>query len=156
MKKQILSKVFGILGIEPVMEPFEKRILYQKIVYLLQSSLSLGYGFTWYVRGPYSPHLTRVLFDINPETYSDSQNINFKNHEKIEQLLEDFKNKLGDKLEDPIFLEVLASLHYLNKERESDLPFLKHRLLSLKPNLKEIDGIDDVIQGAYDKLPEFN
>jgi len=138
------------------MDPFENRILYQKIVYLLQSSLSLGYGFTWYVRGPYSPHLTRVLFDIDPDTYSESQDLNFNNHEKIEHLLIEFKEKLGDKLKDPEYLEVLASLHYLNKERASELPDLEERLLSLKPNLSEIDGIKGIIKDAYEKLLEFN
>lgn len=155
--KEILSKVFGILDTgEPDMDPFENRILYQKIVYLLQSSLSLGYGFTWYVRGPYSPQLTRTLYDIDHDSYLESQSIVFNDHDKIEGILIEFKNKLGDNLKNPLFLEVLASLHYLNKERASDLESLKGRLLSLKPNLESVDGIDDIIQEAYTKLSKFN
>lgn len=45
-----------------------KRILLQKKVYLAQDlGLPLGYGYSWYVHGPYSTDLTAVVYQIVPE-----------------------------------------------------------------------------------------
>ena len=44
------------------------RILLQKKIYLAQDiGLSLGYGYSWYIHGPYSTDLTTVAYQIIPE-----------------------------------------------------------------------------------------
>jgi len=65
--EKILSKILNLLGFESIdMGSFDNRLKYQKLIYLVQNSgLSLGYGYNWYVRGPYSPSLTQDLFEIN-------------------------------------------------------------------------------------------
>jgi len=47
------------------MSTFEGRLKLQKTVYLLQSfGVYLGYGFTWYMRGPYLTRLTKDGFAL--------------------------------------------------------------------------------------------
>ena len=66
-ESEILSRVFNILDVgRPDMSTFSSRLKYQRIVYLLQSltELSLGYGYIWYVKGPYSPELAQALYKL--------------------------------------------------------------------------------------------
>ena len=50
------------------LETIQDRILLQKKVYLFQDlGVSLGYGYSWYVHGPYSPDLATVAYQIIPE-----------------------------------------------------------------------------------------
>ena len=47
------------------LELFEDRLALQKVTYLLQEAgVVLGYDFTWYVRGPYSPSLTKDAYQL--------------------------------------------------------------------------------------------
>ncbi len=160
-QKEVLCKVFDVLGLgKPNMSEFDTRIQYQKIIYLLQSSgISLGYGFNWYVKGPYSSPLAHVLYEIDDATYQQNKNLVFNDHERIIKELNDFRNKLGDDINKVNYLEVLASLHYINKANFSGkgrFPDLKRRLLEAKPVLNEIDNIESLIKKAYDHLSEFN
>ncbi|MBE6776027.1 MAG: hypothetical protein E7543_07555 [Ruminococcaceae bacterium] len=50
------------------LESINNRILLQKKVYLAQDiGLPLGYGYSWYIHGPYSTDLTAVAYQIIPE-----------------------------------------------------------------------------------------
>ena len=158
--KAVLSKVLE-LG-KPDMSTFDNRLQLQKIIYLLQSSgMSLGYGYNWYVKGPYSSPLAYDLFGIEKSTeiYEKNEGIKFKDHEHIVHKLKSFRDFLGDDINDVKYLEVLASLHYINeatfscKDDESEL---KHRLLEAKPSLKNVTNIDDIISKAYTNLSKFD
>ena len=161
-KEEILSKVLNIIRIgKPDMKDFSNRIKYQKIIYLLQASgVSLGYGFNWYIRGPYSSPLAHVLFNIiEDDTYENSKTLTFNDNAKIVSSLDAFTKKLGENINDVYYLEVLASLHYINKLTFSgtgNFSDLKRKLFDVKPNLMQIDNINDLIQRAYDDLPNYN
>ena len=50
------------------LETINDRILLQKKIYLAQNiGLPLGYGYSWYIHGPYSPDLTVVAYQVIPE-----------------------------------------------------------------------------------------
>lgn len=50
------------------LKTIENRILLQKKIYLAQKKgLPLGYGYSWYIHGPYSPDLTAVAYQVIPE-----------------------------------------------------------------------------------------
>lgn len=50
------------------LETISERILLQKKIYLAQDiGLPLGYGYSWYIHGPYSTDLTAVAFQVIPE-----------------------------------------------------------------------------------------
>lgn len=160
-KRGILSKILNLLNIGmPDMSEFDNRLKYQKIIYLLQASdLSLGYGFNWYIKGPYSSPLAHDLFEIDESFFEISSLIEFNNHEQILIKIEDFKKKLGNDIENVDYLEVLASLHYINKATffgKGSVDNLKNRLLNIKPNLNKIEGIDNLIDKAYTNLSYFS
>lgn len=55
---------FKIMNFIPSIESFEDRIIVQKTVFLLQlKELDFGYtDYNLFLRGPYSPHLTKDMF----------------------------------------------------------------------------------------------
>lgn len=56
------------MGLEFNLATFSNRLILQKAVYLAQAAgVDLGYSFNWYLRGPYSPGLTRDAFEILSE-----------------------------------------------------------------------------------------
>lgn len=159
-KEEILSKVLDILGVgKPDMDAdFSNRIKYQKIIYLLQASgTSLGYGFNWYIRGPYSSPLAHALFNIDDTTYKNSKEIKFNDNDEVVSSLKSFTEKLGDNINDVDYLEVLASLHYIKKAtNKDDFSYLKKKLLEAKPNLAQIDNISNLVEMAYKDLSGYN
>jgi uncharacterized protein YwgA len=53
------------LGLPARLSSFDDRLILQKAVYLAQAAgVELGYFFHWYLRGPYSPSLTRDAFTM--------------------------------------------------------------------------------------------
>lgn len=61
------------------LETIDDRILLQKKVYLAQDiGLPLGYGYSWYIHGPYSPDLTAVAYQIIPEGKTAIENHSLK------------------------------------------------------------------------------
>lgn len=56
------------LGLPARLNYFDDRLILQKAVYLAQAAgVELGYFFHWYLRGPYSPALTRDAFAMASE-----------------------------------------------------------------------------------------
>lgn len=56
------------LGLPARLSSFDDRLILQKAVYLAQAAgVDLGYFFHWYLRGPYSPSLTRDAFAMASE-----------------------------------------------------------------------------------------
>ncbi|SDG20699.1 hypothetical protein SAMN04488589_2411 [Methanolobus vulcani] len=157
--EKILSKVLDIIGLgKPDMSDFDNRLQYQKVIYLLQASgLSLGYGYNWYLKGPYSSPLAHTLFAIDDNTFESSKGLVFKNNEVIEEKLEAFKKKLGEDIKDVNYLEILASLHYINKANfagNGKGKELTEKLFQVKPYLKEADPI--LIEKALNNLKDYN
>lgn len=161
--ERVLCKVFDTLGVgKPDMSEFNNRLKYQKIVYLLQSltGLSLGYGFNWYLKGPYSSPLAHTLYFIqdDPTVYKQSKDITFKQNKEVMSKLEEFKEKLGASINDPLYLEILASLHYIdmaNFSGNGNLEKLEDKLLDVKPNLNT-DETKKIIEKAYKDLRNYN
>ena len=61
------------------LESINDRILFQKKVYLAQDiGLPLGYGYSWYIHGPYSTDLTAVAYQIIPEGDTAIENHSLK------------------------------------------------------------------------------
>jgi uncharacterized protein YwgA len=159
--KMILSKCFNLLGLpRPDMKDFDERLRLQKTVYLLWANgISLGYGFNWYVRGPYSPQLASDGYALSDELFEESKNITLNNEESIIESLNKFKEILGDKIDDSLYLEILASLHYIKKvafRDRDDFEGISNWLKKHKPYLKNNEGIDQMISSAYEQLKYFN
>lgn len=160
-EEKILCKILDLLGFDGIdMTDFDNRLKYQKLMFLVQNyGLSLGYGYNWYVRGPYSPSLTQNLFKIqnNSQIFKSGKTLTLQNEEAIVKRIRDIRTLLGKDIEDPIFLEVLASLVYLKKSSiRKDCSSLQERLLMLKPRLRQTTGIDNMLGKACKMLPVFD
>jgi uncharacterized protein YwgA len=65
-RKQIgLKLTLDALGVPLRLDSFDDRMALQKTIYLCQQAgVHLGYRYNWYLRGPYSPDLTRDAFAL--------------------------------------------------------------------------------------------
>jgi uncharacterized protein YwgA len=161
--EQILCKVLNIIGYNEInIDELEDRLRIQKLVYLIQSyGLSLCYGYIWYVRGPYSPELTQTVYGIgeNPHIFSKVEDVKLKDNNEIENRLASFMSIIGDKLHDNQYLEILSSMHYINKVMHNGKGSKKRvefNLYKAKPSLRMLRDIDIIVSDAYDKLKYFN
>ncbi|MEI6796783.1 MAG: hypothetical protein WCK39_07945 [Methanomassiliicoccales archaeon] len=92
---------------------FEDKLLIQKIVYLLSlQGLELGYPYGLYFRGPYSPALTRDIYDHGQELrYLESEYaLSVPEVQKIEEFMDIMELR-------PAQLEVAATYAYFAYER---------------------------------------
>jgi uncharacterized protein YwgA len=103
------------LGIPLTLDSFRARLVVQKSVYLAQvAGLQLGYPFHWYLRGPYSPSLTRDVFGISSEL---SQGVDDSKGSTLDansiKRLNGLKDWFAEVAPDPSRMELLASVHFL-------------------------------------------
>ena len=161
-RDKVVGKVFRELGIgRPNMNEFRDRMRYQQIVYLLQNSgLSLGYGFKWYMNNPYCSELSGVLYAIfkNMRTYDRSVNITFRKHKQVMQILKEFKEKLGDSINDYHYLDALACMHYINMSRfggKGTFDEVRDLYFDIKPSFGHIPHKAELLQRAYDDLKNY-
>ncbi|MDR4490237.1 MAG: hypothetical protein R2685_04970 [Candidatus Nitrosocosmicus sp.] len=109
----VLGGLLKRIGNYDGMNNFENRLILQKTVYLLQSfDLYIGYRFSWYIHGPYCTELTKDGYSLS-EMEDDIQSVKFtdsNNEEKFYKFLE----FIGDKKTNAQWLEIIASIHFLN------------------------------------------
>jgi len=99
------------LGFKPNMQDFSERKKVQKLIYLIQevAGIPMGFDFNWYHHGPYSPGLTKVLFELDEGKAPTNET---PSKIEIEQL-KALKEFLREDLQSADNLELLGSLHYL-------------------------------------------
>lgn len=120
---RVLEPVLQELGISSEIASVNDRKRIQKAIYLAQlPGVDMGYRFGWYRMGPYSPSLTRDYYAIdearrlgafelgNAELRDDIVN----RLDKIKGLLS-VPPDLADQLGDADWLELVASLDYLQR-----------------------------------------
>lgn len=118
-RQQIGMKLaLDALGIPLKLSTFNDRLILQKAIYLAQAGgIHLGYSYRWYLRGPYSPGLTRDAFSAAGE-------IDREEDESAGWTLDAGSQGRAKRLRDLIGgeaprrkrserLELLASVHYL-------------------------------------------
>lgn len=112
-KHNILFTWLKYLDIEPVMDTFHDRKRMQKLVFLIQEfGVDQEFYYNWYLQGPYSPQLTRTIYDvleigIKPKIIDINEN--------TKSMLDKFEKAIGDDYKSVDALELLASLQYLRK-----------------------------------------
>lgn len=93
---------------------FNARMILQKTVYLLQSfGLYLGYPYSWYLRGPYSPNLAKDAYLVANDY--DRESLTCFEDREDEKRFGDFLRFLGNKKNDHFWMEAVASVHFLAK-----------------------------------------
>lgn len=113
--KLILDEI-GLGNLE--ISDFSSRKILQKKIYLLQlTGIDLGYRYNWYLYGPYCPALASDTFSLRDEIKYDQEfndyQLNSKTLDKLGTLgkIVDLPN--SPTTNEPEWLELLASLHYL-------------------------------------------
>src|SRR3989344_2184655 len=94
---------------------FDNRLKLQKMIYIMQEmfQLSIGYHYSWYVRGPYSTELTRDAFQMM-DGFNGAPLAKFID-EIGEQRFVAFANFIDKNKNDTEWMEIVASLTYQRK-----------------------------------------
>jgi uncharacterized protein YwgA len=127
-RKKIIA-IFRKLDFQLDISQFDDRLIAQKIVCLLElKGLKLGYPYSIYVRGPYSPDLTMDLYQFTDEFQELKTESRLNSHEK--EAADNLNRLFGLK---PVLLEVGATYgYYVKRENCNPLEALK-RVKQLKP-----------------------
>lgn len=130
---------------------FRDRLKLQKTVYLLQAfGIYLGYGFNWYLYGPYSPALARDAYEVIPTLERRSLSPPFVDP-GAESGFAKFTEFLGSRKDDPKWLEQVASLHMLSRVYGNDnKKAIFEKMAEKQPYLTEMDR-----EEAWQKLARY-
>ncbi len=118
---EALAFFLDTLGINSSIHTLEDRKRVQKAVYLGQlSGVDLGYSHGWYIRGPYSPELTRDYFRLAEEIEDGREALEGKalrpevihKLERVRPVMQ-IPSELERTLSVEDWLELVASYHFL-------------------------------------------
>lgn len=153
-----LKLALDALGQDLDLSDFDRRLILQKAVYLVQAAkVDLGYTFRWYLRGPYSPGLTRDAFALKVELTQNTDELkDWKldpvSLERLARLREVFRAVPAEARARR--LELLASVHFLLRTRQaksSDVAGLRAVLLRNGKDFWETE-----IQQAIEELKQHD
>jgi len=118
------------------------RILLQKKVYLAQDiGLPLGYGYSWYIHGPYSTDLTAVAYQIIPEGFDSIEANKFKEkYSKIISLVNNLESKIEKcnlHMSNVLWYELIASIAYWYKRGHRTEDHIIEKINETKPQFTE-------------------
>ena len=117
------------------LDKFNDRLRLQKLGYLSQAlGASGGFTFSWYLRGPYSSSLTRMLYRAE-EVGVLGKKMSLLKQEK--GIIKNLKKLLKNELNDPRFLELYASVWYLLPKRtvtKEDVGYVIETISEEKPD----------------------
>lgn len=135
----VLKKILDVLAVPADVTGLDARKAIQKAIYLTQASgLQLGYGYGWYLRGPYSTSLARDYYAMAlalrmgevaaPDLRTDVQT-------KLDPIKGVLNVPAATDLSQPDWLELLASVHFLRTVRGLDDSAAGDVLVKEKPAL---------------------
>lgn len=142
-RQRLLGSLLSpIDGLE--LEKFGDRLLLQKRIFLLQmSGVDLGYRFSWYLRGPYSPTLTQDAFAIDDERRSGGAVPTAALPAVVQDTVAALRSRFRENWNDPEAMELAASLVFLSLAHgETDPTALRKHLTELKPSRFATDRVD--------------
>ncbi len=121
------------------MRTLRERIVVQKTMYFTQQfGAYLGYSYSWYVYGPYSPSLTKDAFAVWSAGKSVVGSAADATH--LGGVLDQVARFLGKRSKDAVWLETLGSLHMLSKLYPSEsVSQLVARVLKKAPYFTHTD-----------------
>lgn len=144
------------LGIPLCVNTFDDRLVIQKAIYLAKAAgFDCGHYFRWYLRGPYSPELTRDVFSIQAELKAgmdDSTGWTLSEEDQAQlQRLKPLVPGAWTK-KNARQLEILASVHFVVSRGQASGTDAK----SLANSLTEFgkDFTDEEVAEALNKLRE--
>lgn len=133
-----LKLILDHVGVGDQINTVEQRMETQKAIYLAQSmGVELGYSYGWYLKGPYSPSLTRDYYELHATAEEDfAEGRNLKN--RVRGVLDQLRTLIDARpaqLSRAHWLELLASIRYLIRETGYTEDRARERLARLKPHV---------------------
>lgn len=124
------------------LETISDRILLQKKVFLAQDiGLPLGYGYSWYIHGPYSTDLTAVAYQVIPEGFEAIEQNSLKApYDEMINRVNSLETKIRDcdiRIGVVQWYELLASIAYWYKRGYTDEQQMISRIKETKPQFTE-------------------
>jgi uncharacterized protein YwgA len=120
-------------------DDFEDRLRLQKIGFLAQEiGANTGFAFNWYRKGPYSPSLTRMFYAADELGMLRLSRVELNRSESA--VAKALKELLGDGIENPRALELIASVWYLLPKRsisKKEIEQVLEVLVEQKPQFKK-------------------
>jgi hypothetical protein len=140
MDKRLLALklVLVELSVPIDVSSIDNRKAMQKAIYLAQAAgVHLGYSFSWYVKGPYSP---RLADDYYLAASENDAGVNRRLRSDLQERLRSLRPFLNapsqvQNLSRADWLELLASWHYLRVSRDLTNTDAQQKLAELKPRL---------------------
>lgn len=119
----VLKLLMDELGIDSDLKSFRSRLILQKSVYLLKAlGMPTTFTYRWYLRGSYSPSLTKAAFDesIAPRKAGDETHKGYSLSDAAGRRLSVLKQMVDERetvgLSEGNWLELLASMHFYRYE----------------------------------------
>lgn len=137
----VLQLVLNSLQLENSISTISDRIALQKVVCLTQEAgLQLGYSFSWYVRGPYSPALASDYYQlagIRASVEADAQKFVLTDSaiSAVNKVAAILNPPVGVHLERVGWLELAASIIFLIKRHRLSIEATRAKINSSKPTL---------------------
>lgn len=157
---EVLNLILAELDVPNSIRTVSDRLLIQKSIFLTQTigQVPLGYGYGWYVRGPYAPSLTRDYYALQSELAS--QTSTQKDPKLTPTLREDIRQRLQQvaKLLTPpsdcpltkmAWAELIASVIYLTRIERRSEDGVKERIKETKPWLADHTAKALEVASAY-------
>ena len=139
--KADIITIFNLLEQEPSVNNFSDRKKLQKLVYLSEVfGIDLGFSFTWYIYGPYSSRVTRIMFDKEK-----GNSIRVKEIPNIEKKISKLKTFLKEDINSSDRLELLSSIHYiasLVKDPEKSKSEILNTIYEVKPDFSKEEVLE--------------
>jgi len=153
-----LSSFFKASGFSANLTSLSSRIVLQKKVYFAQAfGIDLGYGFGWYVFGPYSTELTKDAYGLLglESRIEPAQDRGLQT--QVQKLNEFFQKaeELGSEGSEPYWLELLSSLHFLTAHAAPQIGTKAECIAKIKL-IKPGRFSDKDIELAWELLAEYN
>jgi hypothetical protein len=155
IKLIVLDLYLKELGIEPSIETINDRMLLQKAVYIGQlSGVDLGYRYSWYLKGPYSPKLTEDYYKLaslpdSEKAESASRSLNEEVRLKLASIRPLLQPPGGAGAYDAQWLEAVASWHYLRTVSKMTDKTAREQIEKSKPHLVNyIENANTALRGA--------
>ena len=138
---EVLQLVLEQLGVDPSIDTVDDRVRFQKAIYLAQhAGVPLGYLYSWYVMGPYSPDLTRDYYALHESSEENDEAAGTKSLREpfvsnLKNIEPSMKPPEGVHLNQSQWLELMSSVHYLRMVEQRDEISTRQRLELTKPHL---------------------
>jgi uncharacterized protein YwgA len=142
-QKLILGIVLNALNAFKL-DNIEDRVLLQKKIYFTQRfGMDLSYSYNWYLKGPYSPGLTSVAFEVIPGEASWLSKYTLSTNAcSIVGRVNSLNDSKPTELTDASWYELLASIDYLKNNsswvHEKSKDCIRDRLRTEKPHYTDV------------------